>query len=92
MNDFLCARVAAEWYLFACTVVYVLVFNFRPMFFKALYEFVDLHQDGDPWGRGPCSRRFASRSFPEAPPDPPINFSSPRDVFLYGRGGARNIR
>ncbi|XP_028030461.1 uncharacterized protein LOC114243244 [Bombyx mandarina] len=63
----------------------------KPMFFKALYEFVDLHQDGDPWGRGPCSRRFASRSFPEAPPDPPINFSSPRDVFLYGRGGARNI-
>ncbi|XP_011559939.3 uncharacterized protein LOC105390349 [Plutella xylostella] len=63
----------------------------KPVFFKALYEFVDLHQDGEPWGRGPCSRRFASRSFPEAPPDPPVTFSSPRDVFLYGRGGSRNI-
>ncbi|XP_072943885.1 uncharacterized protein [Epargyreus clarus] len=63
----------------------------KPVFFKALYEFVDLHQDGEPWGRGPCSRRFVSRSFPEAPPDPPITFSSPRDVFLYGRGGTRNI-
>ncbi|KOB64833.1 Low density lipoprotein receptor-related protein-like protein [Operophtera brumata] len=62
-----------------------------PVFFKTLYEFVDLHQDGEPWGRGPCSRRFSSRSFPEAPPDPPVNFSSPRDVFLYGRGGMRNI-
>ncbi|XP_041977811.1 uncharacterized protein LOC121732087 [Aricia agestis] len=63
----------------------------KPVFFKALYEFVDLHQDGEPWGRGPCSRRFVSRSFPEAPPDPPVTFSSPRDVFLYGRGGNRNI-
>ncbi|XP_034840103.1 uncharacterized protein [Maniola hyperantus] len=63
----------------------------KPVFFKALYEFVDLHQDGEPWGRGACSRRFVSRSFPEAPPDPPITFSSPRDVFLYGRGGTRNI-
>ncbi|XP_050664549.1 uncharacterized protein LOC126965122 [Leptidea sinapis] len=63
----------------------------KPVFFKSLYEFVDLHQDGEPWGRGPCSRRFASRSFPEAPSDPPVTFSSPRDVFLYGRGGSRNI-
>ncbi|XP_013139476.1 PREDICTED: uncharacterized protein LOC106104080 [Papilio polytes] len=63
----------------------------KPVFFKALYEFVDLHQDGEPWGQGPCSRRFSSRSFPEAPPDPPVSFSSPRDVFLYGRGGKRNI-
>ncbi|XP_045485141.1 uncharacterized protein LOC110995642 [Pieris rapae] len=63
----------------------------KPVFFKALYEFVDLHQDGEPWGHGPCSRRFSSRSFPEAPPDPPVTFSSPRDVFLYGRGGNRNI-
>ncbi|GBP31499.1 hypothetical protein EVAR_84609_1 [Eumeta japonica] len=65
--------------------------SLKPVFFKALYEFVDLHQDGEPWGRGPCSRKFISHSFPEAPPDPPITFSSPRDVFLYGRGGSRNI-
>jgi hypothetical protein len=55
--------------------------------FRALYEFVDLHLDGEPYGPGPCSRRFVA-----AAQDASQKFRSPRDIFLYGRGGAKNIR
>ncbi|XP_023310248.1 uncharacterized protein LOC108907793 [Anoplophora glabripennis] len=58
----------------------------RPVTFKALYEFVDLHLDGEPFGEGPCSRRFGV-----ATSDIQQKFKSPRDIFLYGRGGAKNI-
>ncbi|XP_068086166.1 uncharacterized protein [Anabrus simplex] len=62
----------------------------RPVLFRALYEFVDLHQDGEPMGTGPCSRRFVSRS--QSPiAEAPLKFHSPRDVFLFGRGGATNL-
>ncbi|KAH1003364.1 hypothetical protein HUJ05_011289 [Dendroctonus ponderosae] len=58
----------------------------RPVSFKALYEFVDLHLDGEPFGAGPCSRRFAALS------DESLQkFRAPADVFLYGRGGSHNI-
>ncbi|XP_058797268.1 uncharacterized protein LOC131667689 [Phymastichus coffea] len=60
----------------------------RPLDFRALYEFVDLYQDGDPYGAGPCSRVFYSRnrdSYPDR------RFRAPRDIFLYGRGGAKNL-
>ncbi|XP_039292120.1 uncharacterized protein LOC111044919 [Nilaparvata lugens] len=66
----------------------------RPVSFRALYEFVDLHQDGEPYGTGPCSRRFVSRSQPQTAQgqsSTPLTFGSPRDVFLYGRGGATNL-
>ncbi|GFG32351.1 hypothetical protein Cfor_10995 [Coptotermes formosanus] len=62
----------------------------RPVSFRALYEFVDLHQDGEQYGTGPCSRKFVSRS--QGPiSDRPQNFQSPKNVFLYGRGGSQNI-
>ncbi|CAL7941517.1 unnamed protein product [Xylocopa violacea] len=59
-----------------------------PVNFRALYEFVDLHQDGDPYGTGPCSRIFYSRNRDHYPDR---RFQAPRDIFLYGRGGAKNI-
>ncbi|XP_069694968.1 uncharacterized protein [Periplaneta americana] len=62
----------------------------RPVSFRALYEFVDLHQDGEQYGSGPCSRKFVSRS--QGPvPEVPQKFQAPRNVFLYGRGGSPNM-
>ncbi|XP_060528816.1 uncharacterized protein LOC132703517 [Cylas formicarius] len=58
----------------------------RPVSFKALYEFVDIHLDGEPYGEGPCSRKFAGFQS-----DNPQKFRSPGDIFLYGRGGSKNI-
>ncbi|XP_066247763.1 uncharacterized protein [Euwallacea similis] len=59
----------------------------KPVSFKALYEFVDLHLDGDPYGEGPCSRKFGSLAN-----ESQQKFRSPGDIFLYGRGGSKNIR
>ncbi|TGZ51593.1 Uncharacterized protein DBV15_11054 [Temnothorax longispinosus] len=59
-----------------------------PVNFRALYEFVDLHQDGDPYGSGPCSRIFYSRNRDHYSDR---KFQGPRDIFLYGRGGSKNI-
>lgn len=61
---------------------------FRPVTFKALYEFVDLYLDGEPYGDGQCSRKFTITSNDAQQQ----KFKSPRDIFLYGRGGAKNIR
>lgn len=58
--------------------------------FRALYEFVDLHLDGEPYGNEPCSRRFFNT--PHDDEKQPQKFAAPRNVFLYGRGGARNLR
>ncbi|XP_051171873.1 uncharacterized protein LOC127288453 [Leptopilina boulardi] len=60
----------------------------RPVNFRALYEFVDLHQDGDRYGNGPCSRVFYSRNRDRYPDH---RFQSPRNIFLYGRGGSKNM-
>ncbi|XP_024945485.1 uncharacterized protein LOC107272534 isoform X2 [Cephus cinctus] len=60
----------------------------RPVNFRALYEFVDLHQDGDPYGNGPCSRVFYSRNRDHYADR---RFQGPRDIFLYGRGGSKNL-
>ncbi|XP_045473238.1 uncharacterized protein LOC123679795 [Harmonia axyridis] len=60
----------------------------RPVRFRALYEFVDLHLDGEPWGSGPCSRRFTMSSTQD---NVPQKFVSPKDIFLYGRGGAKSL-
>ncbi|XP_022909988.1 uncharacterized protein [Onthophagus taurus] len=57
----------------------------RPVKFRALYEFVDLHLDGEPFGEGPCNRRFTNLQ------DAQKKFQAPKDIFLYGRGGAKNI-
>lgn len=61
----------------------------RPVNFRAFYEFVDLNQDGDAYGTGPCSRVFYSRNSDQYFDR---KFSAPRDIFLYGRGGAKNLR
>ncbi|XP_050310643.1 uncharacterized protein LOC126746434 [Anthonomus grandis grandis] len=58
----------------------------KPVSFKALYEFVDLHLDGEPYGEGPCSRKFSALSN-----ESQQKFRSPSDIFLYGRGGSKNI-
>ncbi|XP_066984149.1 LOW QUALITY PROTEIN: uncharacterized protein [Macrobrachium rosenbergii] len=53
--------------------------------FLARYEFVDTRQWGTPTpGGGPCDRSFTVR--------PDRLFASPRDVFMFGRGGARRLR
>ncbi|KAB0793651.1 hypothetical protein PPYR_13271 [Photinus pyralis] len=59
----------------------------RPVQFRALYEFVDLHQDGEPYGIGACSRKFTTPL-----QNTQQKFQAPRDIFLYGRGGAKNLR
>ncbi|KAL2712623.1 hypothetical protein V1478_018146, partial [Vespula squamosa] len=61
----------------------------EPVNFRALYEFVDLHQDGEAYGSGPCSRAFYSRNRDTYPDR---RFQGPRDIFLYGRGGSKNLR
>ncbi|XP_069987078.1 uncharacterized protein [Penaeus vannamei] len=52
--------------------------------FLARYEFVDTRQWGEPtpWG-GLCDRTFRVR--------PDRLFASPRDVFMFGRGGAKRL-
>ncbi|KAK7085285.1 hypothetical protein SK128_027934 [Halocaridina rubra] len=53
--------------------------------FLARYEFVDTRQWGDPKRNGgPCDRIFKER--------PDRLFASPRDVFMFGRGGAKRLR
>ncbi|CAG9759748.1 unnamed protein product [Ceutorhynchus assimilis] len=58
----------------------------KPVSFKALYEFVDLHLDGEQYGDGPCSRKFGALAS-----EGQQKFKSPGDIFLYGRGGSKNI-
>ncbi|XP_076067286.1 uncharacterized protein LOC143040299 [Oratosquilla oratoria] len=52
--------------------------------FLARYEFVSTRQWGDPMGPNPCDRLFTLR--------PDRLFASPRNVFFYGRGGAKKLK
>ncbi|XP_055909808.1 uncharacterized protein LOC129944417 isoform X3 [Eupeodes corollae] len=62
----------------------------RPLDFKLKYEFVDLHQDGIPMGgEHDCNRKFVSSQMDRK--DPAI-FRSIRNIFMFGRGGTRNLR
>ncbi|XP_075160932.1 uncharacterized protein LOC142233787 [Haematobia irritans] len=63
----------------------------RPLEFKLKYEFIDLHQDGIPMGGGEldCNRKFVSSMMDRK--DPAI-FRSVRNIFLFGRGGTRNLK
>ncbi|XP_068149932.1 uncharacterized protein [Drosophila tropicalis] len=63
----------------------------RPLDFKLKYEFIDLHQDGLPMGGGEhdCNRKFLSNMMDRK--DPAI-FRSVRNIFLFGRGGTRNLK
>ncbi|XP_054717909.1 uncharacterized protein LOC129227381 [Uloborus diversus] len=53
--------------------------------FTARYEFVDTNQQGTPIDHSECDRRLDSRLSRKGV------ISNPRNVFLYGRGGRRNI-
>ncbi|XP_023229644.1 uncharacterized protein [Centruroides vittatus] len=53
--------------------------------FVARYEFVDTSQDGSQVNNTLCDRKFERWSGQRG------TFSSPRNVFFYGRGGRENI-
>lgn len=59
----------------------------HPASFKLKYEFVDTRLGGDPWPtqeqQGNCHRVFHKAHVGE--------ITAPRSVFLYGRGGARDL-
>ncbi|XP_011053058.1 PREDICTED: uncharacterized protein LOC105145301 [Acromyrmex echinatior] len=55
----------------------------HPINFHARYEFVSTVQTGEPWGDGVCSRIWRKVHVGE--------IMSPRDVRLFGRGGASKL-
>lgn len=67
------------------------IVTYRPVSFRALYEFVDLYQDGEPWGTGLCNRKFYSKT-QAVSSTVSYTFASSKNVFLYGRGGSTNLR
>ncbi|XP_035906292.1 uncharacterized protein LOC118509603 isoform X2 [Anopheles stephensi] len=61
----------------------------RPLQFALRYEFVDLLQDGTAiGGEHECNRRFASSQMERKGPHP---VRSVRNIFLFGRGGAKHL-
>ncbi|XP_058457818.1 uncharacterized protein LOC131434755 isoform X2 [Malaya genurostris] len=61
----------------------------RPLQFALRYEFVDFLQDGTPIGReSECNRRFMSSQIDKKGPHP---VRSVRNIFLFGRGGAKHL-
>ncbi|XP_050073509.1 uncharacterized protein LOC126561419 isoform X1 [Anopheles maculipalpis] len=61
----------------------------RPLQFALRYEFVDLLQDGTAiGGENECNRRFASSQMERKGPHP---VRSVRNIFLFGRGGAKHL-
>ncbi|XP_053674728.1 uncharacterized protein LOC128725034 [Anopheles nili] len=61
----------------------------RPLQFALRYEFVDLLQDGTAIsGENECHRRFASSQMERKGPHP---VRSVRNIFLFGRGGAKHL-
>lgn len=70
-------------------VIAVLFQFYSPLNFKLRYEFVDLYQDGIPiFGTHECNRKFVSGLIERREP---TTFRSIRNIFLFGRGGARNL-
>ncbi|EZA51466.1 hypothetical protein X777_09735 [Ooceraea biroi] len=55
----------------------------HPVNFHAQYEFISTLQSGEPWGDGICSRIWRKTRVGEV--------MSPRDVRLFGRGGASKL-
>ncbi|KAF7401247.1 hypothetical protein HZH68_007067 [Vespula germanica] len=53
-----------------------------------MIESTALRRDGEAYGSGPCSRAFYSRNRDTYPDR---RFQGPRDIFLYGRGGSKNL-
>lgn len=68
----------------------ILPFNFRPANFKLRYEFVDYQQDGVPiYSEHECQRKFVSSELERRDMG---KFRSIRNIFLFGRGGAINLK
>lgn len=59
----------------------------HPAYFKLMYEFVDTKLGGEPWSKkyegGVCHRVFRKQHVGDV--------ISPNNVFLYGRGGAKDL-
>ncbi|XP_057653185.1 uncharacterized protein LOC130892023 [Diorhabda carinulata] len=59
----------------------------HPASFKLIYEFVDTKMGGEPWPNkidaGSCYRLFKKQHVGDV--------TSPRNIFLYGRGGAKDL-
>ncbi|XP_038115047.1 uncharacterized protein LOC6050731 isoform X2 [Culex quinquefasciatus] len=61
----------------------------RPLQFALKYEFVDFLQDGVPFaGEHDCNRRFSSSQIEKKGVHP---VRSVRNIFLFGRGGAKHL-
>lgn len=72
------------------TSIYIWFHIHRPVNFKLRYEFVDLQQDGAAMGQdNECHRKFVSNQLDRKEP---IVFRSTRNVFLFGRGGATELK
>lgn len=60
------------------------------MNFKLRYEFVDYQQDGVPiYGDQECHRKFVSTDLERRDMG---KFRSARNIFLFGRGGATQLK
>lgn len=65
-------------------------FCFRPVRFKLRYEFVDYQQEGAPMlTEHECHRKFVSTELERRDMG---KFRSVRNIFLFGRGGATNLK
>lgn len=63
----------------------------RPLNFKIKYEFVDYIQDGLPIDtEHGCNRKFVSNLIEHQ--NEPTIFRGVRNVFMFGRGGAKNLK
>lgn len=66
-----------------------------PATFALRYEFVDTDLGGDPWpgrrGEQPPPPALCSRVFRQQQQGRQGTVQSPRNVFLHGRGGAKNL-
>lgn len=66
------------------------MFHFRPVRFKLRYEFVDYQQDGEAITEDKkCDRKFISLDLQRREMG---KFRSVRNIFLFGRGGATNLK
>lgn len=66
------------------------LYFFRPVKFKLRYEFVDYQQDGAPiYSEHECQRKFISSELERRDMG---KFRSVRNIFLFGRGGANDLK
>lgn len=69
---------------------YFIFLIYRPVKFKLRYEFVDYQQDGTPiYSEHECQRKFVSSELERRDMG---KFRSVRNIFLFGRGGASDMK